>query len=410
MSDPKATIAVHGTTVTLYLSPRDRHPTEITTKKPALARRIADTIRAVRAEGKLDERSPLYAALALWAWTGTTALSEDSWGKYRPLVVRAIQEVGSTAPGSADKPWYQRYHALLDETAITHTHLATMETVLGSFASWCVDSHAYDGPRPTGKGHRGLHLDYRARARARNDDPDTPIELRDCPTWDYAIAFGEILGECAVERWGPEYACWRHAPTVQFLTGCRFAELPVLADTNFKLDDAKPHVRVDWQYADGVTSPGNPNRKPTKDKRRRKAKLYGGAPTFLAPIVADAAARPGGLLVPVPHTLATATRQLHRLYEAAVERFEKRYGRPGYTSHWFRHAYASYALAPIAQGGYAASDREVADSLGHKRTDLVQERYHKTTESPLDLHHLPGQVHAPDVIDVRTPSPATVEA
>jgi hypothetical protein len=401
MGDPKATITVHGTTVTLYLSPRDPNTTTITALKPAHARRIADTIRSARASGHVTVDSPLYAGLALWAWTGTTALAEDSWGKYRPLVARAIQEVGGTTLGSADKAWYQRYHALLDQAAVTHTHLVTIETMLGSFATWCDDSNAYVGPRPTGTGHRNLHLDYRGRARARRDEQRPPIELRDCPTWDYALGFGEILAEVAVERWGPEYACWRHAPTVQFLTGCRFAELPVLADTNFKLDDPKPHVRVLWQYADGATEPGNPNRKPTKDKRKRQAKLYGGAAGFLAPIVADASTRPGGLLLPLPHGLAGGTRALHRLYEAAIERYEERHGKTGYTSHWFRHAYASYALAPLAQGGYAASDREVADSLGHKRTDLVQERYHKTTESPLDLHHLPGEVATAEVVDLR---------
>lgn len=395
MQDPKAAVTVHGNVVSFYMSPRDKAPVEIKAPNNKQARYAAKDIRAARSGQQIDGETRLYAAIALWAWVGTSDLEDSSWASYRPAALRICQKSGSRLLGKADKAWYKRWHEHLDEQQALISHVQMSETVLGSFATWCVESNSYDGPRPTGTNHRKLHTKYRELARKRSGLHGKRIKLTACPTLAEALRFGQVLGECAVKRWGPEYACWEHAPLIQFSIGCRFGELPVLTAENFDLDDLDDaKVWIFFQYRNGEREPGQPNTGLTKDKRTRWARIRHKAAVRLTPIVAEARTRPGQLLLPIPPHLKSGKRQLRSLYETAQDVYEERYGVEAYDSHWYRRAYVSWNRAPVERGGFDATDREVADWIGHYKTDLIQGTYDRIVPEPRHLSHDPGELPA----------------
>lgn len=393
MQDPKAAATVHGNSVTFYLSPRDKAPVQMKAPDSRQARYAAEHISVTRGNQRIGGDTRLYAAIALWAWVGTSDLEYSSWTSYRPAALRICRESGSSLLGKVDKAWYKRWHEHLDKHEALISHVQMSETVLGSFATWCVESNSYDGPRPTGSNHRQLHGKYRGLARKRAALHGKKFKLEECPTLTDAIRFGEILGECAVKRWGPEYACWQYAPLIQFSIGCRFGELPVLTADNFELDDpddAKVWIFV--QYRNGATEAGKPNTGLTKDKRTRHARIRHKAAVRLGPVVDEARTRPGQLLLPIPSRLKTGKRQLQDLYQNAQVRYEERYGEEADDSHWYRRAYVSWNRAPVERGGFAATDREVADWIGHHKTDLIQSTYDRIVPDSRPLVHDPGEV------------------
>lgn len=381
-------ITVHGTSVCLYARPTDTTMFELACVDQAAARVAADRIAVARAAKQFDPTTPLYAVMLSWAWWGTGHLDpQDSWPKYRGTMGKILRLTGGVGLGAADRDWYSRVHEKCIKDGWTVSNLESLATVFSSFATWCVGSRdRWDGPRPGGTGLQQIHSAFRAEARTA--DPDTPlIRKSHCPNVEQADAFGDVLGEFAVERWGEEYACWRDAPRLHVVTGARLMELPVLRDTSFQLDEpSAASVHIARQYRDGTHAPGFPHTGPTKDKGRRDARIWKSQVPFIEELCERGAARPGGLLLPLPHGLKTATRQLQSLLQQAIEAH-------GYswTSHDHRRSYISWNLATRDEGGYGCSPARVAQWVGHSDIQLITRRYWVPTEDSPDTSHNPGE-------------------
>lgn len=229
-------ITIHGTSVHLYARPSDTTQFELRCKSQEAARTAAERIRIARTTKHFEADTPLYAAMLTWAWWGTGHLdADDSWPKYRGAMAALCELTGGTTLAGADRDWYSRVHEAMVKRGWTESKLKTFATTFGSFATWTTSSTLmWDGPRPGGTHLRPIHTSYRAKARSAAPNPDTPrIRTRDCPGLDDAIAFGDTLGHLAADRWGPDYACWGHAPRIQFVTGARLMELPTLRARSF---------------------------------------------------------------------------------------------------------------------------------------------------------------------------------
>lgn len=381
-------ITVHGTSVHLYARPTDTTMFELKCTDQRAARIAADRIAVARMSKHLDPDTPLYAAMLTWAWWGTGHLDpKDSWPKYRGTMGKIFRLTGGIALGSADRDWYSRLHQAGLKDGWTLSNLESVATVFSAFATWCVGSRdIWDGPRPGGTGLQQIHTAF--RAEARSTAADSPLlRTHHCPSLSDAIAFGETLGDIAVDRWGPDYDCWRHAPRLHFGTGTRLMELPVLADTSFDLTTpADASVHVAKQYRDGAHKPGQPGRGPTKDKGIRDARIWASEVDFVRDRCAEAKERPGGLMLPLPPHLETGTRRLQDLLKTAIDEHGYRW-----TSHAHRRSYISWNLATRDEGGYGCSAARVALWVGHSDTQLITRRYWVPTQDEPDTWHSPGE-------------------
>lgn len=381
-------ITVHGKSVHLYARPTDTTMFELPCRDQRTARIAANRIAQARMSKRFDANTPLYAAMLAWAWWGTGHLSaSDSWPKYRGTMGKILLLTGGIELGAADHDWYSRLHQKCINDGWTLSTLESLATVFGAFATWCTKSRdTWDGPRPGGTGLQQIHRAFRAEARSAGKDTHL-IRTRDCPGLADAIAFGETLGQLAEDRWGPEYACWRHAPRLHFATGCRLMELPVLGAQAFDLTHpAQASVHIAYQYRDGTHRPGSPHRGPTKDKGIRDARIWASEVEFMAERCEDASRRPGGLLLPLPPRLKTGTRQLQDLLKTAIDEHGYRW-----TSHAHRSAYISWNLATRAEGGYGCSLARVAQWVGHSDTQLLTRRYWVPAGAEPDTFHSPGE-------------------
>ena len=380
---------IHDRTVSLYARPDDKHPIEVRCADRHAARRAAERIERTRDSKRLEPDTPLYAAFAAWAWWGTGHLDPtDSWPKYRSRMRTILTLTGGTTMAAADRDWYGRLHQECVNRGWTESQLKSLATVISAFATWCVDTPGrWSGPRPSGGSHSQLHRHYRALARTQHGSATTKIRPEHCPNISDADAFGAVLGEHAANRWGPEYACWSHAPRLQIVTGCRLMELPVLRADSFELGaagDASVHVSA--QYKDGRHAPGAPGAGPTKNKGERDARIWTSQAQWVRSRCEEAAERPGGLLVPLPPELATGTRQLQSLLSRAIEAHEYRW-----TSHDHRKAYISWNLATRDEGGYGYSPARIRHWVGHSTTELIERCYWVPTPGANDDNHQPGE-------------------
>lgn len=389
--DARTQITVHGEEITLYA--RERDSTTITIRVGSGARSMATLISHARLTRSITTDMPLLVVMLVWAWNGTGTLQDDSWEKYRSNLPRILRTTGATLLENADHDWYVRFHAALlepsehDPLGATCSTLEAIATVVGSCATWVLENSGYDGPRIAGEGSlRNVHRRFRSLARAAHKTTSPKIRATHCPSLEEILAFGVTLGELAARRWGEEYRCWQHAPLMQFVTGARLMELPVLTVESFDFDDLRDAwVAIDFQYRDGAHTPGSPNLGPTKNKKPRTASLWWWVSEHLAPILAEAEGRPGKLLLPIPPHLKTGKRRLQDLYNQAI--VEHGYQ---WTSHWHRHAYVSWNLATRAESGYGRSPAAVAEWIGHYDTGLIERRYWVKVATTPDSSHLPG--------------------
>jgi len=390
-SHARRQITVHGDEITLYARECDR--TTITIRVGPAARAIAKVIGDARVTRSITGDMPLLVVMLVWAWNGTGTLEDDSWDKYRSNLPRILRTTGATLLRDADHDWYVRFHEALlkpsdlDPLGATCSILEAIATVIGSCASWVHEQSGYQGPRLAGSGSlRRVHRKFRGLARAAHGTTASKIRVAHCPSLEEINSFGITLGELAARRWGEEYRCWQHAPLIQFVTGARQMELPVLTVDSFDIDDPRDAwVAINFQYRNGSHRPGEPKRGPTKNKTPRDASLWWWVAEEIAPILAEAETRAGKLLLPIPPHLKTGKRQLQDLYNKAIT--EHGYA---WTSHWHRHAYVSWNLATRAENGYGRSPAVVAGWIGHYDTGLIERRYWVKVATTPDSSHRPG--------------------
>lgn len=195
------------------------------------------------------------------------------------------------------------------------------------------------------------------------------ISLEDCPMFDVTQEFGWHLAEAAVELWGEQARPLGKLPEVQTLTGTRIAEAFVLHTGEFNLSAAQAHVT--WQTNRDASWKKQPDLADFDPPRiLAKTGLPDGHPVALwewgMPILDEvldhADEHHGGWLFAA--CIPNSKRPLDRfetLYREVRRRHDVSYP---FTSHWHRHAYASYNLAPENRGGFDRSIDEVAEWLG----------------------------------------------
>lgn len=339
--------------------------------------------------------TPLWAVMVAWMLHDGPRLDPGSFPSYASDI-RKINDLVGTAPLRAcvDTDVYQRLFDQLDATAASESARRAIARTVGAVATWAQGSAWW--PYPTEMfGHHDRRRKIRKSAFDKGRDADTaadrtPTQITHdlCPTFDETVAFCTTLREMAADRWGPGARYLGDLPEVQYLTGGRFAEMLVTAPGDLHLDPTSPRCRIDSQLNKAIPYvDGGGTRKATKNGKPRDVAIWAWATDELERIVADATQSRRHHLFGAPNgNIRYFARQYQDLYKQAAEAASYEY-----TSHWHRHAYASYNLATPAEGGYGRSLKAVSLWLGHSKTDLTAARYwHQVQPEQGWSDHRPG--------------------
>lgn len=263
---------------------------------------------------------------------------------------------------------------------------AAAARTLNSCLTWAHDNGRWPSDHAAfgGTDARKAVVHRRRRAKSAPTNPhgrDDLVSLEDCPLFEEAAAFGMCLGDAAVERWGEQARPLGRFPEVEYLTGTRVAECFALHTRHFKLRSESAHVKWQIDRSKAWTKPNLADLSRFGPPRvLAKTGLPNGHPVqlwewgieILAGIVAVADEHYGGwLFAACLPQYARPLDEFERFYREVRNRKDVAYP---FTSHWHRHAYASYNLASEMQGGYERSVDDVADWLGD-HPDTIRRTY-----------------------------------
>lgn len=203
----------------------------------------------------------------------------------------------------------------------------------------------------------------------------TRITTRDCPTFEELQQFRSTLAQAAGDRrWKrgtSDGGYLGDVPLVQYSCGHRIGEVLVAHADHFDLEAAQPMVSIDFQLDDDIGwTPDGPGLTLTKNRKSRTAAIMEWAVEDLAALIEDARQNRNGWLFAPPGDVKDWDRVFSDLHLVARETANS-----PHTSHQYRHAYASYMLAPVGNGGYGRDLRTVSIWLGHSDPQVSSERY-----------------------------------
>lgn len=363
---------------------------------PAARWRASIIERIVAGEHEPDEDSPLWTVMVAWMFYDAPRLSPGSFPSYAGDIKTIDKAIGRT-PLSAchDHVVYQQLFTALDQAGASESKRRCVARTLGSICTWAQGTkwwpHRHDmfgHGAARGKIKRSaFRAGAEADAKAGRTSP--PIEAKDCPSVEETLAFCQTLRDVCTDRWGPNAGYLAGYPITQYVTGGRYLEVFAYEPSAFNLASSCPTIDIRFQVNKYVPyEDGRPSLKLPKNGAARRAGIWDWATEELERIVADACQhrRPFLFMAPSPD-LSTFTRQFLSAYQVAQEAAEY-----PYTSHWHRHAYASFNLATPVEGGYGRSLKVVSGWLGHTKTDITASRYwHPQPAEQGWSSHRPGE-------------------
>ena len=203
------------------------------------------------------------------------------------------------------------------------------------------------------------------------------LSLHDCPTIKQTLDFASVLGDAAAQRWGEEARCLGDVPIAQYATGARIATAFAFHNDLFSLETATAHLvdqidrRTPW--TDLSVDPARWEPPMTLIKQKHEdgytTLLWDEMLPILDPII-DRAEGPGGWWF--------ACAQPGNVWP--LDAFERLYlevrraAKYPFVTQMHRHAYASWSLAPIHDGGKGWDVATVAGCLGDN-IDIVTKTY-----------------------------------
>jgi hypothetical protein len=357
-----------------------------------------------------NENSPLWTVMVAWMHHDGPRLDRNSFPSY-VIDIRYINQAIGLTPLKAchDTLQYQALFNALERgeflksddpgsesrSPASESQRRCVARTLATICGWAQETSWWPHQHEM-FGHATSRRKIRRSAFEKGRDADiaagrVPERIRwdTCPTFEATLIFSRTLTDVAVDRWGKKAAYLGSFPVTQYLTGARYGEGLAHRPTEFTLAGPEPRIWIPAQIDKNINYVnGCPTLKTPKNGKERTAYIWESMVEVLEPIVADAEehGRPHLYMSPVPD-LKTFPRQFIEVYALAAEVADYEY-----TSHWHRHAYASYNLASTAEGGFGRSLKTVAEWLGHAKTDLTDKRYwHPSGLAEGWSSHKPGE-------------------
>lgn len=222
--------------------------------------------------------------------------------------------------------------------------------------------------------------DAKQRAKRKGKRRKLRILLEHCPTADDIEEYAE-----AFEVEYPGYG--RRLVLLAFASGLRIKELLALRVESIDLTTGE--IAVDWQLDRYQQWPALA---PPKGGKTRTAVIWGSYLHVARSLVRDAQRREHdrGWLFPRHRSETRWADQAGKLATAAARRCDW-----GWSFHWTRHAWATWSLAPVSEGGGGRPVESVSAWLGHARTSVTQDTYVQRQANDVELfaqatQHRPG--------------------
>ena len=434
-------VQVQGPAVVFSPNERECLPQRFVFDDPAKATRFARVVHRVLNEGiDVGPETTLVELALLWMSRGGGAVSDTTFTQYTrdlrkwilpfegatplcectadaylhlfrelaayrrcddPEVAARAQRAAKRTRERPSRAIHPRAGGASDMAGVSESVYRRVVRTLGAVMTWARREKLWPmGWLPFGDplSQRAAHKQFFSLGRAYDAQTSRTqglIDISLCPTITQTRKFGEALTAAAVNRWDDSAAYIGQAPLVQFITGCRVSELLVCHADQFSLDGPAATLTVAAQLGDGgwrVSGRGRhgvvgaPTLKPPKNKSPRQVELWPWAVGPISEACDEARAERDGWLFAPPRPIKAWARGFIDVYAAAA--IESGYP---FTSHWHRHAFASYNLAVRSQGGYGRNPRQVADWLGHANVALTTRTYwHPTPNEPGWGDHEPG--------------------
>lgn len=293
---------------------------------------------------------------------------------------------------------YDKLLAIADTRS--HNAYERAHRTLGALITWAVRKKRWPTHVPAFGGSEYRRVVHRDKVRSAPVDAQSgrgQIKIEDCPTWAETVEFADALGDAAAEEWGPHARALGRVPIVQYATGARIATAFAFHADQLRLRTGHVHLRwqidrnTSWAPVQSVT-PREGWQPPLKLIKQRRpdghdAGLWDSVRHELVDLAEAATARRGGWFFAT--LIPDCKRPLDR-FEVLEREVRKQVGYR-WTSHYHRHAYASWNLTPRSDGGYGRSLRTVAEWLGDGVNITARTYWHPSVEV-VDgwADHLPG--------------------
>ena len=389
MPDYRPAIAI-DTKVLFHPRRHDANTQVIDFTSPREAAHVAAGIRAVQTERfAITADTPFWQIAMRWMWAGSTTLKDTSFPSYRSdILLRLLPHVGHLPARFCDEDAYQSLFDQLGDAGASESMVRCSARTLGAICTWVAPESRWPLDRPPfGAVRLQRKVKEAAFKKARTLEETGPIRICHVPSWDEMIEFCADLRAAAVDRYGSDADYIGDLPLIQYVTSKRWGEALVAKASDFRLGECTVATTCQYdkrrRWEAGVVDPPTTI---TKNGSPRTSVIWEEAVGLLEPIVARAAERPGGYLFPRTNDQLHWDDRLYRLYQDTQRAVGYQY-----TSHFHRHAYVTWNLATVDEGGYGRSIRKVAEWIGHTRVSETSERYwHPTEDEPGWSRHLPG--------------------
>lgn len=247
--------------------------------------------------------------------------------------------------------------------------LNALRRTLGALATFGL-FNSYFAEEPFGAARlcRGIVNKAKADAARRDGIPKGGIALDRCPTPDDIEEFADSF-EVVYPGYGRRFVI------LSWCCGTRINETAALEAGDIDLENLLVHVdRQLDRY-----NPWPATRLP-KNGKQRVAKLWQIGADTAESLIADSRLTGGRLFPPKPGF----TMWSDELSHLATDAVRACSWNDVWTMHWTRHAYATYGLTPVTEGGYGLGLKSVQTSLGHERPSTTTDAYVQSVDHDVD--------------------------
>ena len=283
--------------------------------------------------------------------------------KYRSVWNRWIgDEVGEVSCREAELHHWTAVFDAANRAGASAEMVSAIAGTLGALVSFGVDRSYFVTNEGFAFSPRRTQVTASAKkqAKKKGKSKDLRILLEHCPTADDIDRYAE-----AMESEYPDYG--RRLVLLAFATGMRINELLALRVDD--LDLTTGEIQVDWQLDRYQAWPALAR---PKGGKTRTALLWDFYLDVAQSLVEDAQSREHdqGWLFPRHRSRTRWADQAGKLATAAARACGW-----GWTFHWTRHAFATWMLAPVANGGSGQPVESVSAWLGYAKTSVTQDTY-----------------------------------
>jgi hypothetical protein len=284
---------------------------------------------------------------------------------------------------------YARYRDWGDEIVTTKNlgRLKAATRTLDSFITWAFYNDRWPihvapfGGKEARAAYRTTKTKTTRRTRrtlnGRTPTKKGKLSLHDCPTIERTLEFGEVLGQAAADRWGEGARCLGDVPIALYATGSRIATGYAFHNDSFSPQTGTVHLvdqiarKVAWTRPRGDLAAWEPPLTLIKQKHDDgyTALLWDEMVPIVEEIMERAESTGGWWFAAAQPDNDWPLDAFERLYLEV-----RRSANYPFVTQMHRHAYASWSLAPVPDGGHGWDVATVAGCLGDN-IDIVTKTY-----------------------------------